>query len=245
MSLQIKNLHACVEEKEILKGLSLEIKKGEIHVIMGPNGSGKSTLANTLMGHPKYQVTDGSIIVDGVDMTDEDPHKRAKAGMFLSMQYPPEISGVTIVNFLRRTQEARTGEPQHPIEFYKWLVSKMKELHIDPGFAKRYVNSGFSGGEKKKSEILQLAALNPTYAILDETDSGLDVDALKIVADGINTFHSAEKGILLITHYNRILQYIAPTVVHIMVNGIIVKSGGAELAKEIEEHGYSDMLTQE
>lgn len=239
MSLEINNLHVFVEEKKILTGVSLTIKPGEIHVIMGPNGSGKSTLANSLMGHPKYKVTDGTIVIDGEDITEEDPHKRSSAGLFLSMQYPPEISGVTIVNFLRKTYEARTGEHQHPIEFYKWLVGKMKELHIDPGFAKRYVNSGFSGGEKKKSEILQLAALDPTYAILDETDSGLDVDALKIVADGINTFHSDKKGILLITHYNRILEYIQPSFVHIMFNGNIVKSGDASLAKEIEEKGYA------
>lgn len=242
MALEITNLHVSTDDKEILKGITLTVQQGEIHVVMGPNGSGKSTLANSLMGHPSYEVTSGAIVVDGTDITQEDPDKRSKAGLFLSMQYPPEITGVTIVNFLRRTYEARTGERQNPMDFYTQLVGKMRELHIDAGFAKRYVNGGFSGGEKKKSEILQLASLDPTYAILDETDSGLDVDALKIVSDGINTFHNETKGIVLITHYNRILQYVSPDYVHIMVDGRIVKRGGPELAQEIEDHGYAQFL---
>lgn len=241
MSLKITNLHASVQNKPILNGVDLELKKGQVQVIMGPNGSGKSTLANALMGHSRYEVTDGKIDVDGEDITELDPHKRAKLGLFLSMQYPPEVSGVPISTFLRKAMEAKTGEAQNPIKFYKWLQEKMKSLHIDPDFAKRYVNAGFSGGEKKKAEILQLSVLEPTYAILDETDSGLDVDALKVVADGINGFKSEETGVLLITHYNRILQYIKPDVVHVMMDGKIVQSGGAELATQIEESGYSGL----
>lgn len=242
MSLHINNIYATVEQTEILHGVDLEVKKGEVHAIMGPNGSGKSTLANTLMGHPKYEVTEGSIILDGRDILALEPDERAKAGLFLSMQYPPEIPGVTISNFLRAAVEGITGEKQHPIKFYKSLQETMKTLGIDPEFAARSVNVGFSGGEKKKMEILQLAVLAPTYAILDETDSGLDVDALKVVAEGINHFRSAETGVLLITHYNRILEYIVPDVVHIMVDGKIVTSGRAELAKEIETTGYEQYV---
>ena len=240
MALEIKNLHVEIDGTDILNGVDLTLQKGQVHVIMGPNGSGKSTLANSLMGHPKYEITKGSVILDDEDITDVDVHKKAKAGLFLSMQYPPEVTGVTISRFLREVVEAQKEEKQHPIKFYKWLQEKMKALHIDPEFAKRYVNAGFSGGEKKKAEILQLSVIDPTYAILDETDSGLDVDALKIVSDGINAFRNEEKGVLLITHYNRILEYVKPDVVDIMVNGKIVKSGGAELAKEVEEKGYKD-----
>lgn len=239
MSLHIHNLHATVESTEILHGLSLEVHKGEVHVIMGPNGSGKSTLANTLMGHPLYTVTSGSVTLDGTELLELEPNDRATAGLFLSMQYPPEIAGVTISNFLRAAVEGLTGEKQHPIKFFKSLQETMQTLGIDPEFAGRSVNVGFSGGEKKKMEILQLAVLRPTYAILDETDSGLDVDALKIVAEGINRFRSAETGVLLITHYNRILEYVVPDRIHIMVDGRIVASGGAELAKEIETSGYA------
>lgn len=242
MSLNIQNLHTSVEETEILHGVNLEIKKGEVHAIMGPNGSGKSTLANTLMGHPKYTVSGGSVLVDGTDILELEPDERAKAGLFLSMQYPPEIPGVTISNFLRAAVEGLTGEKQHPIKFYKQLQETMKELGMDPEFAGRSVNAGFSGGEKKRAEMLQLAVLKPTYAILDETDSGLDVDALKVVAGGINNFSSENTGVLLITHYNRILEYVTPDVVHIMIGGRIVKSGGADLAKEIEETGYQSYL---
>lgn len=240
MSLHIQNLHISVETDKIVKGLDLEMKPGEVHVIMGPNGSGKSTLANTLMGHPKYSVIEGSIKLDEEEIRELSADKRAKKGLFLSMQYSPEIPGVTVTNFLRLAVEARTGEKQNPLKFYGELKKKMAELKIDPEFAKRYINVGFSGGEKKRLEILQLAILNPTYAILDETDSGLDVDALKIVSEGINNFKSDTRGILLITHYNRILEYVKPDFVHIMKDGTIVKSGGAELAKEIEEHGYEN-----
>ncbi len=252
MSLVIHNLHVSVLDKEIVKDLSLEIPKGKVVAIMGPNGSGKSTLANTLAGHPKYSVMGGTIELDGKDITNLSPDKRAKLGLFLSMQYAPEIAGVTLANFLRIATGARLPSPLRrgtqgevsPLEFHKLLMAKMAELKIDPAFAKRYINTGFSGGEKKRAEILQLLLLNPTYAILDETDSGLDVDALKIVAEGINTFKNPEHGILLITHYNRILEYVVPDVVHIMKNGQIVKTGDAELAKEIEQDGYTVILSE-
>lgn len=241
MSLSIKNLHISVDDKEIVKGLDLEIQPGEVHVIMGPNGSGKSTLANTLMGHPKYNVTKGYITLDDEDITAFKTNERAKRGLFLSMQYPAEIEGVTISNFLRMAVSAITGVKNNPIDFYRSLTEKMKELQIDPLFAKRYLNVGFSGGEKKRMETLQLLVLNPKYAILDETDSGLDVDALRIVCEGINKYRSKDKGILLITHYNRILEYITPDFVHIMRDGKIIKSGGSELAKEVEVSGYENI----
>ena len=239
MSLNIQNIHISVDDKEIVKGLSLTINPGELHVIMGPNGSGKSTLANTLMGHPKYIVTKGEIVVDDTDITQADPNERAQAGLFLSMQYPPEIEGVKVTRFLKACMEAKLGKSLKPLEFHKMLKEHMAALDMNPDFAKRYVNHGFSGGEKKRAEILQLAMLDPTYALLDETDSGLDVDALKIVAEGINAFKAKKKGILLITHYNRILEYVKPDIVHIMVDGKIVKSGDKELAKEIEKNGYT------
>jgi Fe-S cluster assembly ATP-binding protein len=239
MSLNINNLHASVEQTEILRGLTLQLNKGEVHAIMGPNGSGKSTLANTLMGHPTYTVTDGSVTIDDTDVLALEPNERAKAGLFLSMQYPPEIAGVTMSNFLRASVEALTGEKQHPIKFYKQLQETMKEMGMDPEFAGRSVNTGFSGGEKKRAEMLQLAVLKPTYAILDETDSGLDVDALRAVSEGINNFRSTNTSVLLITHYNRILEYVTPDYIHIMVDGRIVASGGPELAKEIELNGYA------
>lgn len=242
MSLLIQNLKITAAETEIVHGLTLEIKPGEVHAIMGPNGSGKSTLANTLMGHPKYTVTSGSIELDGTDITGEKPNLRAQKGLFLSMQYPPEIEGVTIANFLRVAKNALTGVNHNPMDFHKELMTKMTELNIDPTFARRHLNAGFSGGEKKRAEILQLAVLDPKYAILDETDSGLDVDALRIVADGINRFRGADKGILLITHYNRILEYVQPDFVHIMSAGKIVKSGRAELAKEVEAKGYTEFI---
>ncbi|OGH71122.1 MAG: Fe-S cluster assembly ATPase SufC [Candidatus Magasanikbacteria bacterium RIFCSPHIGHO2_02_FULL_51_14] len=242
MSLHTHNLHVSVEGKEILKGLDLVLEKGQVHAIMGPNGSGKSTLANTLMGHPKYKITDGPILLDGVDITMLETDKRAKLGLFLSLQYPPEIAGVTISNFLRNAVESQTGVKQNPIAFYRALQEKMKELRIDPDFANRYVNAGFSGGEKKRAEILQLSVLNPKYAILDETDSGLDVDALRVVSEGINKFRGPDRGVLLITHYNRILEYVKPDVVHVMMDGRIVRSGGAELAAEVEVSGYGEFL---
>ncbi len=239
MSLQIQNLHVSVEDTPIVKGLSLEIKPGEVHAIMGPNGSGKSTLANTVLGHPKYTITEGTISVDGIEVTEMATDERAKHGLFLSMQYPPEIEGVTISNFLRLAYNALKGTSVNPLEFHRKLIEKMKQFGIDPSFATRYVNTGFSGGEKKRAEILQLSVLEPKYAVLDETDSGLDVDALKIVSEGIKAFKNAHTGVLLITHYNRILDYVVPDVVHIMIDGTIVKSGGKELAREIEREGYS------
>lgn len=237
-NLVVRNLHVTADEKEILHGVDLEVKKGEVVVIMGPNGSGKSTLANTLMGHPHYEITKGEMHLDGKNISELGPEKRSALGLFLSMQYPPKIEGITIGNFLRTAKSARTGESINPLDFHTELTAKMKELSIDQAFLKRYLNVGFSGGEKKKMEILQLMILDPTYAILDETDSGLDVDALKIVASGINAFKGEDKGVLLITHYNRILSYITPDVVHVMKDGKIVKSGSADLANEIEKQGY-------
>lgn len=242
MSLKISDLKVNVDATEIIHGLDLEIKPGEVHAIMGPNGSGKSTLANTLMGHPKYTITGGRIVLDDVDISTEKPNARARRGLFLSMQYPPEIEGVTIANFLRVAKNSLTGVVQNPLDFHKSLMAKMAELDIDPAFARRHLNTGFSGGEKKRAEILQLAILAPTYAILDETDSGLDVDALRIVSDGINRFRGPDKGVLLITHYNRILEYVTPDFVHIMSDGKIVKSGGAELAKVVEKSGYAEFI---
>ncbi|MBI2443787.1 MAG: Fe-S cluster assembly ATPase SufC [Candidatus Magasanikbacteria bacterium] len=238
MSLDIQNLAIAVADKKIVHGVSLEIKPGEVHTIMGPNGSGKSTLANALLGHPKYTITEGQILLDGKEITKDSPDKRARAGLFLSMQHPPEIPGVSVANFLRLAVGAVSGNPQNPLTFFPELTKQMAGLGIDPEFAKRHVHGGFSGGEKKKVEILQLLLLNPKYAILDETDSGLDVDALKIVAAGINRFKSKNNSVLLITHYNRILEYVIPDFVHIMVGGKIVKSGGKELAREIEKNGY-------
>ncbi len=239
--LTIDNLHVAIEGAEILKGVSLTVKPGEVHALMGPNGSGKSTLASTLMGHPRYEVTDGSMWLGTDDMSTLGPDKRAKAGIFLSFQYPAEISGVSLQNFLR-TAYNNIHRPKNNsipvLEFRKNLVEKMKSLGMDPAFAMRSVNEGFSGGEKKRAEILQLAMLEPSIAILDETDSGLDVDALKAVAEGINRLRGPKIGILLITHYSRILKYIEPDFVHVLVGGKIVTSGKAELAHRIEESGY-------
>lgn len=240
--LALESLSVAVDQKEIIHGISLTIKPGEIHAIMGPNGSGKSTLANAVMGHPKYTITGGQIMLDGENITSLKVNEKAKKGLFLSMQYPPSIDGVTVTNFLRTSVAAVIGEKQNPIKFHKSLLAAMETLGIDPSFAGRYLNVGFSGGEKKRMEILQLLTLNPTYAILDETDSGLDVDALRVVAEGINRFHAKDKGVLLVTHYNRILEYVQPDFVHIMVNGKIVKTGGKELAKEIEESGYEQFI---
>lgn len=241
MSLKINNIHIGVEGSEIVRGIDLEIKPGEVHAIMGPNGSGKSTLANALMGHPKYTLSQGSIEINKEEIQNLSPDKRAKKGLFLSMQYAPEIPGVTVTNFLRLAVESMTGQKKNPLAFYAELKNKMQELKIDPEFAKRYLNVGFSGGEKKRLEVLQLLMLNPQYAVLDETDSGLDVDALKIVSEGINAFRKDTTGVLLITHYNRILQYVKPDFVHIMRDGKIIKSGGEELARQVEESGYKDI----
>lgn len=236
--LEIKNLHVSTDGKEILKGLSLKIGPGEIHAIMGPNGSGKSSLSLALMGHPRYQITKGSIKLDGTDISSLTPDKRAKLGLFLAMQYPVAVPGVSVFNLLRSANKNLDSQKVSAIEFQKIVKKEMKVLKIDEKFLTRSVNDGFSGGEKKKMETLQLSILNPKYAILDETDSGLDVDALKIVSAGINNVFSKNMGILLITHYQRILKYVKPNFVHILVDGKIVKSGGPELAEIVEEKGY-------
>jgi len=238
--LEIKDLHVSVEGKEILKGVNLILEKGKIHALMGPNGSGKSTLANTMMGHPKYKVTSGKIIFKGEDMTELSPDERAKKGMFLSFQYPSEISGITISNFLRTALNAKRGEDDKISvrDFNTLLLEKMELLKIDKSFLRRYLNEGFSGGEKKRVEILQLAVLDATLAILDETDSGLDIDALQTVADGVNEFMSPEKCIFIITHYKRILEHIIPDKLFIMIDGKIALEGTGDLVNELEKKGY-------
>lgn len=243
--LRIDELHAGLPDREILKGLNLEVKPGEIHAIMGPNGSGKSTLAKVLAGHPGYQVTSGSVQFAGQDLLSLEPDERARSGVFMAFQYPHEIPGVTILNFLRTALNAKLGRDVPLLEFRSLLFKKMEMLGMDKSFATRFVNDGFSGGEKKRNEILQMAVLEPKLAILDETDSGLDIDALKIVSSGVNTVvnESAEKpGVLIITHYNRILDYIKPHKVHVLHNGRIVKSGSNELALELEARGYDWVL---
>jgi len=239
--LKIKNLSSQVEEEKILKGIDMEMNKGEIHVLMGPNGAGKSTLANVLMGHPEHEITDGEVNFEGEKINDLAVDKRAKKGIFLSFQYPEEIPGVTVENFLRTAKSAVTGEEQSIFDFKFLLEEKMELLDINKEYAERYLNKGFSGGEKKKNEILQMAVLDPKLAILDETDSGLDVDAVKTVATGIQKLASDENGIMIITHHNRILDYIDVDYVHVLIDGKIVKSGDMELAKDIEENGYEDL----
>ncbi|HLJ69162.1 MAG TPA: Fe-S cluster assembly ATPase SufC [Chloroflexota bacterium] len=243
-ALEIKNLHARVENREILKGVSLTVRPGEVHAIMGPNGSGKSTLAYSLMGHPGYEVTQGQILVNGVDVVEMDPNDRAKLGLFLAFQYPHSIPGVTMANFLRTAVNSVKESPMPPREFRQMLREKMKLLKMNDEFAGRYVNEGFSGGEKKRAEILQMAMLQPAYAVLDETDSGLDIDALRIVADGVNALLGPEMGVLVITHYQRLLNYIRPDFVHVLVNGKIVAEGGPELALELEKAGYEQYEPQ-
>jgi Fe-S cluster assembly ATP-binding protein len=238
--LSVENLHVTIADKEIVRGLSLRLPKGEVHAIMGPNGSGKSTLAKVLAGHPDYRVTQGKITMDGEDLLALEPDERGRRGLFLAFQYPSEIPGVTIANFLRAAVQARLpeGEELEATDYYAKLYEKMELLAMDRSFTSRAVNEGFSGGEKKRNEILQLAMLEPTYAVLDETDSGLDIDALKTVAHGVNSLRSPNLGILLITHYQRLLNYIVPDHVHVMVAGRIVRSGRKELALELEERGY-------
>jgi len=249
--LTITGLHAKVadEDLDILKGLDLELQPGEIHAIMGPNGSGKSTLAKVLAGHPGYEVTAGEVIFDGKPLLDLEPNERALAGVFLAFQYPTEIPGVSIANFLRTALQARLedGEEVDLFDFQDELMDRMKLLDMDASFAERHVNDGFSGGEKKRNEILQMAVLRPSLALMDETDSGLDIDALKIVAAGVNTLReeNPKMTILLITHYQRLLNYITPDVVHVMVDGRIVRSGGPEVALDLEEQGYADWKDQE
>jgi len=238
--LKICDLKSSADEEEILKGINLEVDKGEIHVIMGPNGSGKSTLANVLMGHPDYEITSGEVDFDGENINDLEVDKRAKKGIFLSFQYPQEIPGVTVENFLRTAKTSVSGENQSIFDFKFLLEEKMKLLDIDQSYADRYLNKGFSGGEKKKNEILQMAVLEPKLAILDETDSGLDVDATKTVAEGIKKLASDDNSMIIITHHNTILDYLEPDHVHVLVEGKIVKSGDMSLAREIEKNGYAE-----
>ncbi len=242
--LEIKNLHVSIEGKEILKGLDLTIEQGKVHAIMGPNGTGKSTLAYTLMGHPSYIVTEGEVIYKGQNVLELEADERSRLGIFLAFQYPVAIPGVTVANFLRTAINARRRavNPEDkgmPIpEFRKLLKDKMAMLKMDQTFAGRYLNEGFSGGEKKRAEILQMATLNPEIAILDETDSGLDIDALRIVSEGVNTLMNKDMGVMVITHYQRLLNYIKPDYVHVMLGGKIVESGGPDLALHLEEKGY-------
>jgi Fe-S cluster assembly ATP-binding protein len=249
-TLEIKDLHASIEGKQILKGVNLKVVQGEIHAIMGPNGSGKSTLANTLMGHPKYRVDSGDILVNGESIVGMPADLRAKRGLFLAFQYPLEISGVPLAQFLRSAYRSVRGETKSDakgvggemisaLAFKKKLEEKLKEVDMDPAFSKRYLNEGFSGGEKKRAEVLQMAILQPAIAIMDETDSGLDIDAVRKVAEVVARMAGPEMGVLLITHYQRILEYIKPQFVHVMANGRIFRSGGPELAKLLEEKGYS------
>ena len=239
-TLEIKDLHVSIEDKEILKGVNLTINTGEIHAIMGPNGTGKSTLSSAIMGHPSYEVTQGEVLLDGVNILELDVDERAKAGLFLAMQYPSEITGVTNADFMRSAINAKRedGKEINLMQFIKKLDKQMDFLDIDKDMAQRYLNEGFSGGEKKRNEILQLMMLEPKFAILDEIDSGLDIDALKVVSKGINQMRGEEFGALMITHYQRLLNYITPDKVHVMYGGKVVKSGGPELAKRLEEEGY-------
>jgi Fe-S cluster assembly ATP-binding protein len=262
--LVVRDLHVSVQGKQILHGVNLTVRQGEVHAIMGPNGSGKSTLAYAIAGHPHYEVTSGDIQLNGQSILALEPDVRAKAGIFLAFQYPTAIPGVSMANFLRQAtsavrgytdrakQAVAQGGSAKPIgselipmrEFRKELSAKMDQLHIDPAFARRYLNDGFSGGEKKRAEILQMAMLEPRIAILDETDSGLDIDALRVVAEGVNSLIGPQLGVLMITHYQRLLNYIKPQFVHVFYNGCIVKSGGPELALELEEKGYQEIRQQ-
>ena len=238
--LSIENLHVSAGDTEIIKGLDLTINAGEIHALMGPNGSGKSTLANVLLGHPEYVVTKGTVRYKGEDIAEWTPADRGKAGMFLGFQYPEEIPGVTVVNFLRTALSKRTGTEYTVLELRLKVMEAMKELGLDGSFADRYLNEGFSGGERKRNEILQLAVLEPDLAILDETDSGLDIDALRTVANGVKKVATPERGFLIITHYQRMLDYITPDIVHIFMDGTVIDSGGPELAARIEVDGYDE-----
>ena len=242
MLLEVKDLHAGIEGKEILKGLNLQVNKGEVHAIMGPNGSGKSTLSKVLAGHPSYEVIAGEVLYEGKNLLELEPDERARDGVFMAFQYPVEVPGVSNSQFLRLAYNEKMKhhgqEELDPLEFNDYLKEKAKVVDMDPQFFKRSVNEGFSGGEKKRNEILQMAVLEPKLAILDETDSGLDIDALRIVAEGVNKLRSSENAIILVTHYQRLLNYITPDFVHVLANGKIVKEGGKELALELEEKGY-------
>jgi Fe-S cluster assembly ATP-binding protein len=242
--LKIENLRAEIDGQEIIKGLDLDVGKGEIHAIMGPNGSGKSTLSNVLMGHPRYEVTGGSITFQGEDVLEMEPDERAKLGMFLAFQYPSEVPGVSVANFLRTAVNSVREEELSPMEMFRLIQDKMKVMQMDPKFAERYLNEGFSGGEKKRNEILQMLMLEPKLAIMDETDSGLDIDALQVVSKGVNELRGPEFSAVIITHYQRILRYIEPDHVHVMLDGRLVTSGGKELALDLEDKGY-DWVRQE
>ncbi|WP_100400133.1 Fe-S cluster assembly ATPase SufC [Bacillus sp. FJAT-44742] len=245
-NLKIENLHVAIEGKEIIKDFNLEINGGEIHAIMGPNGTGKSTLASAIMGHPKYEITSGKVFLDGEDVLDMEVDERARAGLFLAMQYPSEIAGVTNADFMRSAINAgrEEGKEISLMKFIRKMDEKMDVLDMDQAFSQRYLNEGFSGGEKKRNEILQLLMLEPKIAILDEIDSGLDIDALKVVSNGVNDMRGPEFGCLIITHYQRLLNYITPDKVHVMMQGRIVKTGGAELAERLEAEGY-DWIKEE
>jgi len=244
--LEIRNLHASVDGNEILKGIDLTIKKGEIHAIMGPNGSGKSTLAKVLAGHPSYEVTQGEVLYEGKNLLEMEPDERARAGIFMAFQYPIEVPGVSNAQFLRLAYNEKrkhlSEEELDPLEFKDLLKERAKVVEMDASFMTRSVNEGFSGGEKKRNEILQMAVLEPKLAVLDETDSGLDIDALRIVAGGVNQLHNSENAIVLVTHYQRLLNYIVPDYVHVLAHGRIAREGGKELARELEEKGY-DWIT--
>jgi Fe-S cluster assembly ATP-binding protein len=240
--LEIRNLHVRIEEREILRGVDLSVDRGEVHALMGPNGSGKSTLANTLLGHPAYEVTEGAIVFKGRDITEAEPHERAKAGLFLAFQYPVAIPGVSVANFLRMAINAKREEPIQVKAFRTELQHAIDLLDVDRSFTSRHLNDGFSGGEKKRAEILQMAMLKPDVAILDETDSGLDIDALRTVAEGVDKLHSEQGlGALIITHYQRILHYVKPEFVHIMLDGKIVLEGGVGLVERLEREGYDEI----
>jgi len=237
-TLEVRGLHASVEGKPILRGIDLTIRQGEIHALMGPNGSGKSTLSNVIMGRPGYVVTDGQVLLDGENITPLTADERAKRGLFLAMQYPTEIPGVSVVNFLRTAYQSIKSEQISALAFRKHMKTQMERLGIEDSMVQRYVNQGFSGGEKKRNEVLQLAVLEPKIALLDETDSGLDIDSLKLVAESVNELIGPELGVLVITHYQRMLNYITPHYVHVMMLGRIVQSGGPELSHELEDKGY-------
>ena len=243
--LEIKDLQVSVQNKQILKGINLTVNPGEVHCIMGPNGAGKSTFVNSIMGHPKYEVLGGLVQMDGADVLDMEVFERACNGLFLAFQYPKEIAGVSMINFLLGAYNAQmqardeSFRPLKPFKFKRMIAPLLEDLHVDKSFLERYVNHGFSGGEKKKSEVLQLKLFKPKYALLDETDSGLDVDALKIVSEGINDVKKTGMGIIIVTHYQRILDYVKPDFVHVLKDGQIVQSGGAEFAKELEKKGYN------
>ncbi|MGZ4131776.1 MAG: Fe-S cluster assembly ATPase SufC [Actinomycetota bacterium] len=237
-TLEVRDLHATIEGKEILRGIDLTVRQGEIHALMGPNGSGKSTLSNVIMGRPGYTITKGQVVFNGEDITALTPDERAKRGLFLAMQYPTEIPGVSVVNFLRTAYQSIKGTQISALEFRKHMKSQMDRLGIEDAMVQRYVNQGFSGGEKKRNEVLQLAVLEPSIALLDETDSGLDIDSLKLVAESVNELVGPDLGVLVITHYQRMLNYITPQRVHVMMKGRIVRSGGPELSHELEDKGY-------